>query len=255
MPISSLWKLGYHAPTDPADVPTDLGNLTTDLDAWLCTGYGTLAARPAASATWPGYTYYATDTGVIYRSDRASTWAAITTAVALVTPDAVMISDTTLGSDGTLDLTSIPATYKHLKLILNLRFGLAAVADEAAIQFNGDTGATQYRTASIYNAGGSAGFLQSGGTTRIVVANLMAASNAAANIFTSMVIEIPDYASTTRQKNAIGTFGPSSDGQTQVGTVSGGWKSTAAINRIRIYPSNGGTNWKAGSRATLYGLK
>jgi hypothetical protein len=46
----------------------------TDALPWTTiNGYGTLAGRPAAAATNAGYTYYATDTAIIYRSN-GTTW-------------------------------------------------------------------------------------------------------------------------------------------------------------------------------------
>src|SRR5262245_45861647 len=137
MPISSLWKLRYPAPTDPADVPTDLGNLTSDLDARLGTGYGTLAARPAASATWPGYTYYATDTTLLYRSDGVSTWTAITAAASpgvtvldrYRTPTVTVTNTTSLSTIYTYTVVGgTLSTNKRLRLILMADILMGAAA-------------------------------------------------------------------------------------------------------------------------------
>lgn len=108
MPTTPTYALRYPAATDPADVPTDMGELATDVEAALngkqataakgtANGYasldsggkvpvaqlpasvsgqtltGTYAARPAANSVTAGTIYYAIDTQGAFFSDGA-TW-------------------------------------------------------------------------------------------------------------------------------------------------------------------------------------
>jgi microcystin-dependent protein len=74
----------YPSGADPANVPSDVQNLATDLDNVANLYTGTLAARPTAVATAghaaanPGSFYYATDTGELF-VNIAGTWIKVTT--------------------------------------------------------------------------------------------------------------------------------------------------------------------------------
>jgi microcystin-dependent protein len=74
----------YPSGADPANVPSDVQNLATDLDNVANIYTGTLAARPTAVATAghaaanPGSFYYATDTGELF-VNIAGTWIKVTT--------------------------------------------------------------------------------------------------------------------------------------------------------------------------------
>lgn len=168
-----------------------------------------------------------------------------------------LITDTTLGiATANFDFTSIPGTYKHLRLVCNLRSDRAGnTVDFGAIRFNNDSSAIydwQLAQFAVTVTVQSEAF----GATSIANCILVPGATATAGRSGGGVIEVPDYASTTFHKFAhhqgYMAFGTSS-GNIR-GIHSGGtWRSTAAITRITIFPLNG-TNWIAGSRVSLYGI-
>jgi hypothetical protein len=87
MPVTAKYALRYPAPADPADVPTDMGELAVDVEAAL-TGtslVGTYAARPAATAVKAGTVYYATDALGTFRSD-GTAWTLVAQGAPAITP-------------------------------------------------------------------------------------------------------------------------------------------------------------------------
>lgn len=182
------------------------------------------------------------------------------TAYAPVTPAGsvyTLISDSTLGGDGVFSFTSIAGTFKHLQLVCYLRTDRAATEDDLGIRFNNDTAANYDGYA--FKASGTGPTTAAGealAATSIKQTNGCVGTNATANVFGSCTILIPHYAGTANQKVAqisiskkIGT----ATGNLHVMTGVGGWRSTAAITRVDLLPLVG-TNFKAGSRVTLYGL-
>lgn len=168
-----------------------------------------------------------------------------------------LISDSTLGSDGTFSFTSIANTYKHLKLVCYLRTDRGSTQDDLGVRFNNDTAANYDGYAAQTNGTGptSTGS-EALAATSWKTTNGCVGSSATANVFGSAEITIPYYAGTSNQKAAhvsiakkIGT----STGNLYVISGLGAWRSTAAISRVDLLPLVG-TNFKTGSRVTLYGL-
>jgi len=103
---------------------------------------------------------------------------------------------------------------------------------------------------------GSAGYTEDLAATSMAHLGYAPGNNAVANDRGSMEVNVLDYANTTGLKSAHATgYARLSTSSTGLRTWhSGGtWRSTAAINQITILPLTG-TNFKSGSRATLYGL-
>lgn len=72
----------YPAALDPTNVPGDIQNAVTSIDAWLKANaarflMGTAAARPAASGALTGTIYLATDTGVFSFCTATPAWVAL----------------------------------------------------------------------------------------------------------------------------------------------------------------------------------
>lgn len=68
---------------DAFHIAADLQSIVDPLDNAAIDQQGTLAGRPAANAVPQGTYYFATDEGVVYRSD-GTTWTAVTTANAAI---------------------------------------------------------------------------------------------------------------------------------------------------------------------------
>ena len=167
----------------------------------------------------------------------------------------VLIEDQLLvGADADFDFTAIPATYKHLCLVVYARGDAAGASTILIARFNGDSGANyddEYKDVDGTTNSAPVGqvaqtFLQCGeipGWT---------AGASRAGLYE---ILIPAYAGTTLFK-MLRSHGGWSDGTAvanqSIRHATGTWRSTAAINRVQLLPGSG--NFVAGSRATLYGL-
>ena len=131
-------------------------------------------------------------------------------------------------SGSTLSLTSISSSYKDLRLVI--RNANLSNSTEPGIQLNGDTGSNYSRVAAIQ-----------ANTT-----GLVSAQAAVAQVYTTYntpklstsgtwIFDFPDYANSTSYKvvncNALYVSGDTGNAMENVITQ-GGWKSTAAINRI-----------------------
>jgi hypothetical protein len=67
------------------------------------------------------------------------------------------------------------------------------------------------------------------------------------------IIDIHDYASTTKNKTTRMFGGIDKNGSGEVSLFSGLWRNTSAITSINIYMSSG--NWTTDSTFSLYGIK
>jgi|SRR5215469_7783905 len=168
-----------------------------------------------------------------------------------------LISSTTLGSAGNLDLTSIPSTFSHLQLIGNLRGVAAGNIITMFITFNGDAGANYAENSFVQAPNGTITVFSTavsqnnlgGGATQTI--NLAGGTIANQSSFFFMLI--PAYANTNFFKQCMIQTSCNAEGTASAtGYVSGEWHSTAAINRITLTPSS--SNFAAGSQLSLYGL-
>lgn len=155
------------------------------------------------------------------------------------------------GSASTTTFSSIASTYKHLQLRIN--YLEPNGGQSLTMRFNGDT-ATNY----VYHA------LEGTGST---VAAYGATSQNAMTIFSNnlngtvltypnvMIIDIADYASTTKNKTVrvfAGADKNAAGGGVQL--LSNLWLSTAAINSITVRdPSS--LSWSSTTTMSLYGIK
>jgi hypothetical protein len=169
-----------------------------------------------------------------------------------------LISDSTLGGDGTFSFTSIPSTYRHLVMAMYLRSDRASAEDALGIKFNNDVG-TNYDAYLVKNSGGgpTTAASETIAGTSASLGNAVPGNTATANQFGSLWVVVPNYANAANNKilhviggKKVGTS--SGDFHALIGL--GAWRSNSAINRIDLAPSGGGTNFKTGSRATLYGI-
>lgn len=162
------------------------------------------------------------------------------------------LADSLLGSDtATIDLTSISGSYLHLLAIGTLRGANAAAQIGCNVTFNNDT-------SSIYDHQRMAGDAGTASATEAyAAANLtfnMAANTAPANIFSTCLLLIPNYAAAIHKTviMLIGHKFGTSTGLMSVRMYAGSYRSTTAISRITFTP--GTSNMLTLSRVTLYGL-
>jgi len=168
-----------------------------------------------------------------------------------------LIQRQTLASDTAIvSFTSIPSIYKHLQLRVMAKHSRTAnTFYNVNIQFNGDTGANY---TSHYLFGNQSAVTASALTSGTFIdRNLYAISNA--SVHTSMfgvgIVDIHDYASTTKYKTVRSFTGQDVNGASvndYISIASGLWSSTSAINRIDLYVAS--YNLVTGSTFALYGM-
>lgn len=168
------------------------------------------------------------------------------------------------GSSAGYSFTSISGDYRHLLLISYLRSDRASVSnDNLAMTFNGDTGSNyEWVHMRWTNDTGSVGgneFSQGATGDAHIEVSFVEAAAAAADVHSPTWILIPDYSNATDHKGClsqtgwqIGAFAAETLG---VDIGHGIWHNStpAAITQVDLDPEIG-TNWIAGSRATLYGI-
>jgi hypothetical protein len=169
--------------------------------------------------------------------------------------DEVLITETTLSADtASFDFTSIPATYKDLRIVLVGRGTTAANNVAINLRFNGDTGANyddQFLSGNNASAAAGANVVQ----TKMQVLRWISAGLADAGRAGHGVIEVYGYAGTTFNKtvHSRGVLSQSTSAAGQgVNLTAGSWKSTAAINQVTVFPA--ADNFLAGSTCRLYGV-
>jgi hypothetical protein len=158
------------------------------------------------------------------------------------------IATVTPSAANTITFSSIPSTYKHLQV----RF-LVNQTDNAAmrLQFNGDSSTSSY-TEHQLDANGSS--VSAGGNGSGVVSGIaVATANDTTSIFTVGIIDIIDYASTTKNKTARIFAGRDRNGSGNINLRSGLYLSTSAVSSLTLFVS--GANYTSGSVFSLYGIK
>jgi hypothetical protein len=146
-------------------------------------------------------------------------------------------------------LENYASTYKHLQLRVSVTSTRSAGDDDFRLHFNADTG-SNYKTHRLIGTGSSV-ISSSPAVTDRIFAGAINAATGTADSYSGLVIDILDFASTTKN-TTIRSFG----GQTNTSFVylySGVYLSTDAITSIIL--SNGGGNISTKSRLSLYGIR
>lgn len=163
------------------------------------------------------------------------------------------IATTTVGSGGTayVEFTSIPSTYTHLQIRL-ITGNATAIGNSGLMTFNSDATATNY----YFH------YLRGDGATATAVsgnANYFPYFGGNATYFQAGVIDILDYANTSKYKTSRGLFGwdanntgfSNDKGSVYLNSLL--WKNTNAISTIRI--TGDGGNLVQYSSFALYGIR
>jgi hypothetical protein len=164
------------------------------------------------------------------------------------------ISSVTVGSGGAanIEFTSIPATYQHLQVRLVARSSRAQNTDGLSIRLNGISTNT-YAYHNLNGDGSSATAAGSSSQPSVDDSIFLAANNLTSTIFAASVIDILDYASSSKN-TTLRIFGGHDRNGGGVVTVSSGlFASTAAVTSIRLFPAVG--SFQEYSTAALYGVK
>jgi hypothetical protein len=165
-----------------------------------------------------------------------------------------------VGSAGvaSIDFTSIPSTYKHLQIRYigftnRATYGL----DDFNMRFNSDTGGN-YSSHRLYGNGATAS-ADAVGVSSSSMVGISYTGTTVSNYPGTAVIDILDYASTSKHKTVRSLSGIDVNGT--VGGVpgyifltSGNWRSTSAVTSISLYSSTSSTITQY-SQFALYGIK
>lgn len=165
---------------------------------------------------------------------------------------------TATGGESSLSFTSIPATYQHLQVRGIARDTSTAFYGDIGLKFrfNSDSG-NNYASHQLYGNGSSAG--TSSATSANGISGWFGQVNSGSSnttVYGVSILDIHDYASTTKNKTTR-LFAGSSANQTTtdfgVALSSGLWMSTSAITSITILANY--ANIAAGTTFALYGIR
>jgi hypothetical protein len=159
------------------------------------------------------------------------------------------------GSSTTFTFNSIPSTYQHLQLRFQGRVVFAGGGGvyNAVIRFNSDTG-SNYTWHAIRGTGSAVVAYGSASNDKITVDTVFPDSNITANVFGTAIVDIHDYASTSKNKTVRAFSGYETNSAGNAWLQSGVWLNTNAITSVTI-TNNGGYAFPTGSVFSLYGIK
>ena len=165
--------------------------------------------------------------------------------------DSIATATVGAGGTGTITFSSIPSTYTHLQIRWIARNSSITTPNNYNLQFNGDT-ASNYAAHDLYGNGGSA-VTQYSSSRANIWAIWVPGSSATANAFSAGVMDILDYANTSKYKTVRHLQGYDLNGSGEVRLTSGLWQSTSAINSINLAVSS--PTYVQYSQFALYGIK
>jgi hypothetical protein len=161
----------------------------------------------------------------------------------------------TSGSQSSVTVSSIPSTYRDIKIVVSGRGTTAATSTGLNLTLNGDSG-SNYDSERLYSNGTSMGTPANGlAQTSIYFADLVAAS-ATAGVSSTAEMTIYNYAGTTFQKALDGVYqlknGTAAAGNFFTFKNSGWWRSTSAVTSLTLTPAAGA--FQDGTVVTVYGI-
>ena len=168
------------------------------------------------------------------------------------------IATVTVGGGGaaSIEFTSIPGTYQHLQIRGIIGNGGDTTLRTLVMRLgNGslDTG-NNYVDHYLSGNGSTAGASNTAAHSTIDLYNPVAGTTA--STFGAFVIDILDYASTTKYKTVRGFVGVDLNGSGNVILASGLWMSTSAVNTLSVGArTNFAGTLKEHTTAALYGIK
>ena len=160
------------------------------------------------------------------------------------------------GSSSTLTFSSIPSTYTSLQIrAIGRDTNGGTAAGNLLMRFNSDSGAN-YSRHNLRGTGATVAASGATGATNINLQSFAWFSGTAANTFGAAIVDIHDYASTTKNKTVraiVGVNDNGASGNEQIALASAAWFNTAAVNTITLVSD--GTAFATGTVFSLYGIK
>lgn len=173
--------------------------------------------------------------------------------------DFTSISTVTVGStsQASIEITSIPSTYKHLQLRCFLQADRATYGmGEFEMTVNSAGGTNYSRHGMVGYGSGGTGYWGAGDAA-YVYADRGLGTNTGAT-YAGLIIDILDYTNTNKFKTIRGIQGVDFNGSVggytgAVNIFGGAYKSTSAISSIKLTSVYG--NFTQYSQVALYGIK
>lgn len=162
------------------------------------------------------------------------------------------------GSNTSVTFSSIPSTYTSLQIRAVYRDTNTpgTTRQNLNLEFNG-SGGTNYAVHFLQGDGATASAAGFTAYPFVVINGAGAAGNTTANVYGASIIDIHDYASTTRNKTVRYFCGINDNtataGSQRISIGSGVWLSTSAITSIKVIC--GDTAFATGTTISLYGIK
>jgi len=157
------------------------------------------------------------------------------------------------GSSGTITFSSIPATYQHLQIRAIMRNTLSASdASFGQMRVNGDTTTSNYAWHELYGNGTSVS--ASGADSGLPYYGTVVRNTATSGIIGMTVIDIYDYASTSKYKTIRVFSGNDRNGSGDIVLWSGLWENTNAITQLEFL-AGGTSSFTTATKFALYGIK
>ena len=162
------------------------------------------------------------------------------------------IATITVGSGGASSITfsDIPGGFQHLQI--RMLTGMQTASVGCFMNFNSDNASGKYKSHYLYGNGTSAAAGAAGTTTAGIAPEF--GGGAVTTSPGGAIIDILDYASTTRNKVVRSFDGYDANGSGYVSVNSFVWLSTSAITSISIADA-GAANFRQYTTAALYGLR
>jgi hypothetical protein len=167
----------------------------------------------------------------------------------------VWITGQTLVSGTTLvSFAGIPQTFTHLQARISTRSAVGVAAHDLNMTTNTQSGSNM--TGHILQGDGASATSTNayGNPSTVSQVSWVPGSTSTTNVFGSVVIDVLDYASTSKNKTFRTIGGYDASGSGVISLNSGMVMSTGAITTLSWFVGGGGGNMVAGSRFDLYGI-
>ena len=148
-------------------------------------------------------------------------------------------------SGSSVTFSSIPSTYKHLQIRW---MAYSGVGVNLSLQFNSDTG-NNYADHWISGDGSTASATAETSQNRMILGT----EGYSSQYRGVGIIDIIDYASTTKNKTARSIGGLDNNGSGLIRLFSGLWMSTSAVTSIKVQLD--GSSFSGTNSIALYGIK
>jgi hypothetical protein len=164
------------------------------------------------------------------------------------TPTYIPLATATLASSAsTITLSSIPGTYRDLRVIVS---ALGTTNDASVeMRFNGDTGSNYTQVYMIGTPSGA----QSGTYSTTLHYFYIGRGLSTSSVYSPAILDLMDYSATDKHKTTlIRSNGRINDGTMGTAALASRWANNAAITSIVFTPTGG--SFASGTTVNLYGI-